>query len=83
MDYDVNGEEGTIGKGCKGSPGHSKGGCNFAQFVDFYQKHTIGRGRGSDGQKLPPAGKFDPTKVPKDIDLENPDITKASGIMDW
>ncbi|KAF2251564.1 hypothetical protein BU26DRAFT_286221 [Trematosphaeria pertusa] len=82
MDYDSHGAgDRTIAAKCEGS--HSGGGCNFAQFIDFIQKKRINsKAKDAQGRWIF-VGNFDPSKVPADLDLENPDINKASEIMDW
>ncbi|KAF2108718.1 hypothetical protein BDV96DRAFT_652655 [Lophiotrema nucula] len=90
IDREANGDNANIGKGCKGT--HSRGGCNFPEFVDWYQQKSVrqvlirvtsnGLVNPATG-KREPTGKFDPAKFPSDIDKENPDIRKTAEIMDW
>jgi hypothetical protein len=76
MDFESGGT--TMGPGCTGS--HAKKGCNFPEFVDFYQEHqtTI-----REGKARFVVGKFKKESMPSDIDKDNPDPEKASKIMEW
>ncbi|OAL49055.1 hypothetical protein IQ07DRAFT_588413, partial [Pyrenochaeta sp. DS3sAY3a] len=67
----------TIATGCKGAKG---GRCNFIEFIVHID--SISRTAFVDGKKTR-VSTLNPSNVPANFDVNNPDIETASRMMDW